>query len=126
MHLFSLSLLAFALLLQARVSPLPRTPLRSLPAGAAGTGATVTDLLVAGLFSSSPKNTRIALQQYADSPLEKLVVLATGDIIPFMRDDLLKRRRSGESFLERHLHGWLTLMNWTPFPQPKQTRQRQY
>ena len=62
--------------------------------------------------ASTEENRRIAEENYPDSLLERLVATHLGDEFPRMRDDLIRRKKSGEGFVERHWNAWSELQNW--------------
>lgn len=68
-------------------------------------------------FRSSQTNYEIVKDEYQNSPVEKYVATAFGDEIPAMRNELIKRKHSGEGFLERHVHAWSKSMNWKVDPE---------
>lgn len=63
-------------------------------------------------FSSSQTNRDIADREYGNSPMERYVAKSFGDEIPFMRDDLIRRKNNGEGFWSRHWNAWKTGNNW--------------
>lgn len=62
--------------------------------------------------ASTEENRRIAEENYPDSPLERFVATHLGDEFPRMRDDLIRRKKDGEGFVERHWNAWSELRNW--------------
>lgn len=44
--------------------------------------------------------------------MERYVAKSFGDEIPFMRDDLIRRKNNGEGFWARHWNAWKTGNNW--------------
>ena len=61
---------------------------------------------------SSSYDKFLAEQNYPLSPLENFVAGNIGGNLPNMRNDLLRRKDSGQGFLDRHVHAWSTPSNW--------------
>lgn len=67
-------------------------------------------------FQSSDNNRELVEREY-HCPILRYFSIALGDELPFMRDDLIRRKNNGEGFWLSHLRAWLTFRNWKYDPE---------